>query len=67
MPKRARTPTCIAYHDDGTLCRQPATTLDHQRGSMVCWRHDAARTDRFTWKPGDLIRLPWEEAEEGVL
>jgi hypothetical protein len=29
-------PTCIAYHDDGTICRAPATILDHQRGGMVC-------------------------------
>ena len=32
-------PTCIAYQDDGTICRAPATILDHQRGGMVCLQH----------------------------
>jgi hypothetical protein len=32
-------PTCIAYQDDGSLCRAPATILDHQRGDMVCLQH----------------------------
>jgi hypothetical protein len=31
--------TCIAYRDDGTLCRAPASILDHQRGGMVCLQH----------------------------
>jgi hypothetical protein len=31
--------TCIAYREDGTLCRAPATILDHQRGGMVCLQH----------------------------
>jgi hypothetical protein len=31
--------TCIAYQDDGTICRAPATILDHQRGGMVCLPH----------------------------
>jgi hypothetical protein len=30
---------CIAYQDDGTLCRAPASILDHQRGGMVCLQH----------------------------
>ena len=30
---------CIAYRDDGTICRQPATILDVQRGGMVCIDH----------------------------
>jgi hypothetical protein len=30
---------CITYRDDGTLCRTPASILDHQRGGMVCLRH----------------------------
>ena len=30
---------CIAYEDDGTLCRAPASILDHQRGGMVCLQH----------------------------
>jgi hypothetical protein len=32
-------PTCIAYQDDGTICRAPATILDYQRGGMVCLQH----------------------------
>jgi hypothetical protein len=30
---------CIAYQDDGSLCRAPANILDHQRGGLVCLRH----------------------------
>jgi hypothetical protein len=30
---------CIAYQDDGRLCRAPAAILDHQRGGMVCLQH----------------------------
>jgi hypothetical protein len=30
---------CIAYRDDGTLCRAPASILDHQLGGMVCPQH----------------------------
>ena len=29
----------IAYQDDGTICRAPATILDYQRGGMVCLQH----------------------------
>lgn len=32
-------PFCIAYKEDGTICRQPATRLDIQRGGMVCDAH----------------------------
>jgi len=31
--------TCIAYQEDGSLCRAPASILDHQRGGMVCLQH----------------------------
>jgi hypothetical protein len=31
--------TCLAYREDGTLCREPASILDHQRGGMVCLQH----------------------------
>jgi hypothetical protein len=27
---------CLAYRDDGSLCRAPARILDHQRGGLVC-------------------------------
>ena len=30
---------CIAYTDDGTICRLPATVLDQERGGMVCDDH----------------------------
>jgi hypothetical protein len=62
MPERNRTPACIAYRDDGTLCRAPATILDLERGGLVCWRHDPDRFDRFGWSDGDLtITQPPEE------
>jgi hypothetical protein len=32
-------PTCIAYQEDGSLCRAPAPILDHQRGGIVCLQH----------------------------
>jgi hypothetical protein len=31
--------TCIAYREDGTPCRAPASIFDHQRGGMVCLQH----------------------------
>jgi hypothetical protein len=31
---------CIAYTEEGTICRQPATILDRQRQGMVCTAHD---------------------------
>lgn len=30
---------CIAYLEDGTICRQPASVLDMERGGMVCEAH----------------------------
>jgi hypothetical protein len=30
---------CIAYREDGCLCRGPASILDHQRGGLVCLDH----------------------------
>jgi hypothetical protein len=30
---------CIAYREDGTVCREPAPILDQQRGGMVCEEH----------------------------
>jgi hypothetical protein len=49
--------TCLAYQPDGSLCRQPATILDPERGGLVCWRHDPAREDRFTWTEDDAEGL----------
>ncbi len=34
--------TCIAYLEDGSLCRAPAEVLDQQMGGLVCREH--ART-----------------------
>ena len=31
--------TCLAYTDDGRLCRAPASILDPQRGGPVCLEH----------------------------
>jgi hypothetical protein len=60
MPKHQhdRTPACIAYRDDGTLCRAPAPILNPERGGLVCWRHDMARADRFGWSDGAIIISP---------
>jgi hypothetical protein len=30
---------CIAYTETGNICGRPATTLDKQRGGMVCTVH----------------------------
>jgi hypothetical protein len=30
---------CIAYQEDGSLCRAPASILDWQRGGLVCRDH----------------------------
>jgi hypothetical protein len=30
---------CIAYQENGQLCRAPANILDHQRGGLVCLQH----------------------------
>jgi len=30
---------CIAYQENGTLCRAPTSILDHQRDGMVCLQH----------------------------
>lgn len=29
-------PWCIAYREDGSLCRRLATVMDEKRGGMVC-------------------------------
>jgi hypothetical protein len=31
--------TCLAYLDDGRLCGEPATTVDPERGMVVCLEH----------------------------
>ncbi|MBI2837325.1 MAG: hypothetical protein HYX75_03365 [Acidobacteria bacterium] len=32
-------PWCIAYREDGTVCRRLATVVDEHRGGMVCAEH----------------------------
>jgi len=32
-------PLCVAYLEDGTVCRRLATVIDTQRGAMVCADH----------------------------
>jgi hypothetical protein len=58
--------TCIAYQDDGSLCRAPATLLDHQRGGMVCLQHvpdEVAEEITFHLKMGTLEgRLDHDDA-----
>ena len=39
---------CIAYKEDGTICREPATILGQQRGGMVCEAHDPAHAAMAT-------------------
>ena len=31
-----RVAQCLAYLDDGRVCRAPAAVLDHQRGGLIC-------------------------------
>jgi hypothetical protein len=38
-PLPPRPGACMAYRDDGRVCGQPATTLDHARGGFVCDKH----------------------------
>lgn len=33
--------TCIAYLEDGRICRKKAVVLDIQRGGMICLEHAA--------------------------
>jgi hypothetical protein len=33
---------CIAYREDGRLCREPASSVDPQRGGLVCAVHTPA-------------------------
>ncbi|TSC67295.1 MAG: hypothetical protein G01um101466_746 [Parcubacteria group bacterium Gr01-1014_66] len=39
MEERNVFPSCIAYREDGSMCRHPATILDTRRGGMVCAAH----------------------------
>lgn len=33
-------PNCIAYNEDGRICGEFATTVDPQRGGLVCGKHN---------------------------
>jgi len=37
--RQYQVPQCVAYREDGKLCREVATVLDTQRGGMVCEKH----------------------------
>jgi hypothetical protein len=50
-------PPCLASRDDGTLCREPATIPDPERGGLVCWQHDPERWRRFCWDEEDAEGL----------
>jgi hypothetical protein len=63
----ADTQPCIAYYDDGTRCREPATRLDHQRGGMVCsrrfvWEEDNA--EGVTFPQADVTVIPMGDSED---
>ena len=36
---------CIAYEEDGAICRRLATRIDEQRGGMVCRKHWPGNTE----------------------
>jgi hypothetical protein len=36
---------CIAYTEDGKVCRRPADHIDVQRGGMVCELHVSEERD----------------------
>jgi hypothetical protein len=39
---RLMTGWCIAYREDGRVCREPAHIVDRQRGGLVCSAHAPA-------------------------
>jgi hypothetical protein len=51
---------CLAYPDDGTLCRAPASLLDHRRGGLVCLRRvpdDVAAEISLYLKLGRWVKI----------
>lgn len=36
-------PPCIAYNENGNVCRAPALYLDKKRGGMICYKHEKER------------------------
>jgi hypothetical protein len=40
--RRLMTGWCIAYREDGRVCCEPATIVDHQRKGLVCADHAPA-------------------------
>jgi hypothetical protein len=69
MPKRDLdpAPTCIAYRDDGSLCREEATILDSEWGGMVCRLHDPERWRRFCWTEEDAEGMTLTTADGTVI
>lgn len=51
---------CIAYRDDGALCRAPARVLDVQRGGFVCDLHAPEVPDSFRVAGVELVGCDWE-------
>jgi hypothetical protein len=49
---------CIAYTETGTICGRPASTLDKQRGGMVCGVHAPKH------RPYEVTRSYLAKAEE---
>jgi len=60
---------CIAYKDDGSICRQPATILDEQRGGMVCEAHPPqSQQSTYGGAPEEgVTRMPQTAAREHLL
>jgi hypothetical protein len=47
--RRTMSGWCLAYRDDGRVCREPASRLDRQRARVVCAAHaPAAATEPET-------------------
>jgi hypothetical protein len=40
--RRLMTGWCVAYREDGQVCREPARLVDRQRGGLVCAVHALA-------------------------
>lgn len=69
VPHGGATVKCIAYRDDGAICKAPATVLDTQRGGMVCRAHAPApdwRTRYAEQQAELLLRLGYRGDDEEV-
>ena len=41
--ERKNAPPCIAYKENGNICKAPALYLDKKRGGMICFKHETER------------------------